>query len=199
MILGITGGTGSGKTTLLRTAEALGFQVLDCDRIYHKLLETDSNLLEAIESRFPGTVQDGQLQRKKLGAVVFADPSALADLNTVTHSAIRQAVEARMVSGQNTAIDAIGLFESGLSDLCDVTVAVTAPKEHRLQRLMTRDGITEAYARSRIEAQPEDSYYRQRCAFVLENDGDEPQFQLKCLAFFHQLGIMKENSQEEST
>jgi dephospho-CoA kinase len=197
MILGITGGTGSGKTTLLKTAEALGFQVLDCDRIYHQLLETDQNLLQAIETRFPGTVEAGTLQRKKLGTIVFADPEALKDLNAITHSAIRQAVEARLIPGQNTAIDAIALFESGLAELCDVTVAVTAPKELRLRRLMTRDGITEEYALSRINAQPSDAYFCKNCGYVLENDGDEPHFQRKCLAFFRQLGIMKKNQQEE--
>lgn len=197
MILGITGGTGSGKTTLLKTAEALGFQVLDCDKIYHELLETDKNLLLAIETRFPGTVEGGQLQRKKLGALVFNHPAALSDLNAITQVVVRQAVEARLDPAQNTAIDAIALFESGLADLCDVTVAVTAPKELRLKRLMARDGITEAYALSRINAQPPEAYFRQNCGYALENDGDEPQFQRKCLAFFRQLGIMKKNPQEE--
>ena len=197
MILGITGGTGSGKTTLLSTAQSLGFQVLDCDKIYHELLETDPALLAAIETRFPGTVVSGQLQRKKLGAVVFADPQALADLNAITHNAVRQAVEARLIAGNNIAIDAIALFESGLDRLCDVTVAVTAPEEQRVQRLMAREGITEAYARSRIAAQPPERYYRQCCDHVLENDGEIVVFQGKCLAFFRRLGIMEENPKEE--
>ena len=189
MILGITGGTGSGKTTLLKVAQTLGFQVLDCDQIYHHLLKTDPTLTTAIEERFPGTVVDGQLQRKKLGAVVFADPQALADLNAITHNAIRQAVEARLGDAKHTAIDAIALFESGMDSLCDVTVAVTAPKEQRIARLMAREGITEEYAQSRIAAQPPESFYRERCNDVLENDGDIVQFQGKCLAFFHRLGI----------
>lgn len=197
MILGITGGTGSGKTTLLNAAGMLGFQVLDCDRIYHELLETDAGLLRAIEARFPGTVEDGQLQRKKLGAVVFNDPEALSDLNAITHGAVRQAVEARLIPGQNTAIDAIALIESGLAELCDVTVAVTAPREQRIRRLMERDGISQAYAASRIHAQPSDDWFRENCGYVLENTGDALQFQRKCLAFFHQLGIMEKNPKEE--
>ena len=196
MILGITCGTGCGKTTLLEIAADLDFQVLDCDRIYHELLKTDENLLKAIETRFPGSVEAGQLQRKKLGAVAFADPAALADLNAITHSAIRQAVEDRLIPGKNAAIDAIALFESGMAELCDVTVAVTAPGEQRISRLMARDGITEAYAISRIQAQPTEEYFRNNCGYVLENDGDGAQFRHKCLAFFRQLGIMKENPQE---
>lgn len=197
MILGITGGTGSGKTTLLKTAQTLGFQVLDCDRIYHELLETDCALLEAIENRFPGTVEGGRLQRKKLGAVVFSDPAALSDLNMITHGAIRQTVEVRLVPGQNAAIDAIALFESGIAALCDVTVAVIAPREQRLKRLMARDGITKAYALSRIDAQPPQEWFVQRCDYVLENTGDESQFQRICLAFFRQLGIMEKSPKEE--
>ena len=73
MILGITGGTGSGKTTLLKLIEAQGGKILDCDAIYHQLLKTDKTLLDAIEAAFPGTVEKGVLDRKKLGAIVFAD------------------------------------------------------------------------------------------------------------------------------
>lgn len=195
MILGITGGTGSGKTTLLEIAQSLGFQVLDCDKIYHELLETDPGLTAAIEARFPGTVEDGRLQRKKLGTLVFADPKALEDLNAITHSAVSKAVTARLGTG-NVAIDAIALLESGLAQLCDVTVAVVAPEEQRVQRLMAREGIPEEYARSRIAAQPPESFYRERCDEVLENAGEIVQFQGKCLAFFYRLGIMKENPKE---
>ena len=92
MILGITGGTGCGKTTLLRCIEHCGGLVLDCDAIYHRLLETDTDLLNAIENRFPGTVENGVLQRKKLGAIVFSDAQALADLNAITHGAIHAEV-----------------------------------------------------------------------------------------------------------
>ena len=80
MILGITGGTGCGKTTLLELIRQAGGVVLDCDAIYHELLRQDRALLEAIESRFPGTVEEGVLQRKKLGTIVFGDRAALEEL-----------------------------------------------------------------------------------------------------------------------
>ena len=89
MIIGITGGTGCGKTTLLEAIKARGGLVLDCDAIYHRLLQTDKKMLAAIEARFPGTVQEGILQRKKLGAIVFADEQALLDLNRIPHSAVK--------------------------------------------------------------------------------------------------------------
>ena len=88
MILGITGGTGCGKTTLLKEIQKLGGLVLDCDAIYHELLRTDAAMLRAIENRFPGVVEAGLLNRKKLGAIVFTDEQALLDLNAITHSAV---------------------------------------------------------------------------------------------------------------
>lgn len=192
MIIGITGGSGSGKTTLLNELKKLGALVLDCDAIYHELLQRDAALLAAIEDRFPGTVENHQLQRKKLGQIVFSDKDALLALNQITHAAIHDEVMKQLaLRPRLAAIDAIGLFESGLDALCDVTVAVTAPVDVRIQRLMARDGISAAYAQSRIEAQPTDDYFRKMCTYALENDRNEGVFQAKCLAFFKELGIMK--------
>ena len=193
MIIGITGGTGSGKTTLLKLLEAQGSVILDCDAIYHHLLQTDPSLLAAIESHFPGTVTDGVLNRKKLGSLVFADADALNDLNRITHRVVREKVLRQLESRPKlAAIDAIGLFEGNLAELCDVTVAVLAPNEARIQRLMARDGISEGYARSRIAAQHSDDWFRQRCDYVLTNDGDYQDFQANCLAFLANLGIIEE-------
>lgn len=191
MILGITGGTGCGKTTLLKIILEQGGMVLDCDEIYHGLLRTDKTLLSAIEARFPGTVEQGQLQRKKLGALVFSDGEALLALNRITHSAVKGEVLRRLEKRPAlAAIDAIALFEGGLSDLCDITVAVVAPEEDRVRRLMARDGISESYARSRIAAQHPENWFREHCDYVLENSGTEEAFRDKCLAFLRQQGIM---------
>ena len=192
MIIGITGGTGSGKTTLLNLIRDHGGLVLDCDAIYHKLLSTDTDLLNAIEQRFPGTVEDGTLNRKKLGAIVFTDEDALQDLNRITHGAVKLEI-LRQLSQKPAlaAIDAIGLFEGGLGELCDVTVAVTAPKEARIHRLIVRDGITEEYARKRIAAQHDDDWFRKRCDHILVNDGKIDAFATKCLDFLHRIGIME--------
>jgi len=191
MIIGITGGTGCGKTTLLKAFADLGGLVLDCDVIYHQLLQEDASLLAAIEARFPGTVEEGQLQRKKLGSIVFSDEAALLDLNRITHGAVKQEVLKRLASHTgHAAIDAIALFESDLASLCDITVAITAPEEDRVRRLMVRDGISEDYARSRIAAQHSPVWFRQRCDFCLENNGGIDVFHAKCLAFLRELGIM---------
>ena len=192
MIIGITGGTGCGKTTLLDVIREQGGLVLDCDAIYHELLQTDPSLLSAIEARFPGTVEKGALNRKKLGSIVFEDKAALTDLNQITHSAVKTEVLRRLESKPVlAAIDAIGLFESGLDKLCKLTIAVTAPEKDRIARLIARDSITEEYAKSRIDAQKPQEEYSRLCDHTLHNDGTKDAFREKCLAFLKEQGIMK--------
>jgi len=192
MIIGITGGTGCGKTTLLKEIEARGGLVLDCDAVYHELLRSDREMLAAIDARFPGVIENGALNRKKLGAIVFADEQALLNLNRITHSAVKREVLCQLKHQPKlAAIDAIALFEGGLAELCDVTVAVTAPTEDRVKRLMARDGISEDYARCRIAAQHDESWFRERCDYVLANNGEIDAFATKCIAFLHTIGIIE--------
>ena len=191
--VGITGGTGCGKTTVLEAIRQLGGITVDCDAVYHRLLETDKSLLAAIEARFPGVVVDGTLQRKALGKRVFANPEELEALNAITHPRIKEAILAQLPATPSlVAVDAVGLFESGLSELCDITVAVTAPVEDRVQRLMAREGISREYAAARIAAQRSNEEFSRLCGYTLENSGSREDFQRKCLAFFSDPDIMKE-------
>ena len=180
-IVGVTGGTGCGKTTALRELERRGALVLDCDKVYHELLESSEELLEGIDTAFPGTVEDGKLRRKALGSIVFQSESALEKLNAITHRQIDREVRRRlrqhaMAGGSLAAIDAIELFSSGLASRCDFTVGVLAAEELRAERIMARDGISRDYALLRIRAQKPDNYFRERCSVILENNGDEASF-----------------------
>ena len=189
-VFGLTGGTGTGKTTALNAIRALGGLVIDCDEVYHGLTETDRDMLANIEARFPGTVKDGVLQRKALGAVVFSDDAALQDLNAITHVCVcreveRLLAEERSRGGQLAAVDAVALIESGLGRLCDCTVAVTAPEEARAARIMARDGIDHEYALLRIRAQKSDDWFRDNCDCVLVNNfRTAAEFESYCRGFF---------------
>ena len=194
IIIGITGGTGCGKTTALLALEELGFHIIDCDALYHQLLQTDHAMLAAIEETFPGVVENGMLQRKLLGQRVFADPAALETLNRTVWPFVNRAVEAilREKAPQPCAIDAIGLLESGLDRLCTRTVAITAPEDDRVARLMTREGIGEDYARLRIRAQKENEVFAAACGMTIENrDSCAADFQARCKAIFQT--ILKED------
>ncbi len=191
-ILGITGPTGSGKTTALRCIEAKGGCVLDLDAVYHKLLESSRDLIEELDARFPGVIIDGALDRKTLGKIVFGDKAALEDLNEITSKYIAAETDRRLTEAEArgcplAAIDAINLLESGLANRCDHTVAVTAPVEIRVRRLMARDSIPEEYARLRISAQKPNEYYEAGCEFALRNDSTPEEFQIQCEALLNRL------------
>ena len=189
-LVGITGGTGCGKTTALRVLEEKGALLLDCDAVYHEFLESSGELLQELRERFgDGVFTDGRLNRKALGAVVFADEAALKDLNAITHRYVTDELERRildfaMSGGTLAAIDAIALVESGLAERCSISLGVLAPKEMRIRRIMARDGITEEYARLRVEAQHGDEFFRENCSHVIVNDGTAAEFEAKCRTFF---------------
>ena len=172
-VVGLTGGTGGGKTSVLRALAEKGAYIVDCDAFYYEQLRSDAALQADLSAAFPGVLSaTGELDRQKLGTLVFGDADALARLDRIVRKHLPRAIakavaaaEARLVG-----IDAIKLFESGLAALCDVTVAVTAPEGSRVRRIMARDGISEDYARSRVRAQRDDAYYRERCDRVFEND-----------------------------
>ena len=192
MIIGITGGTGCGKTTALSILEELGGLIIDCDRVYHNLLKTDEALLSSIENRFPGTVENGELNRKKLASIVFSDEAALLDLNAITHKAVKKEVLRLLETAPKlVAIDAIGLFEGALSELCDTTLAITAPEEVRISRLMARDGITAEQAAARIHAQKKQDWFVEKCDYHLHNDSTMEAFRCKCIALYEKLGIIE--------
>ncbi len=190
--IGITGPTGAGKTTALNALTSLGAHVIDADQVYHRLLASSGAMRQALTDRFgPGILDPGGgIDRKALGNVVFADPAALADLNEITHSFVRaeidrQVAQARREGRPAVAIDAIALIESGAAEGCDAVVGVLAPKQVRVRRIMAREGISEAYARKRVEAQREDGFFRAHCTHILENGGEDPAaFEAQALALF---------------
>ena len=183
-IFGITGTTGSGKTSVLEAFRRKGALLLDCDRLYHNLLENSEGMLRELEDRFPDAFEKGRLMRKKLASIVFHNEATLADLNAITHRYVCEDVKRQlrahaMSGGQVAVIDAVELISSGLGALCDCTIAVLAPEAERMKRIMVRDGLTEEQALERIRAQKNDAYYRENCTYTVLNDGTVEQLSEK--------------------
>lgn len=189
LIVGLTGGTGAGKTSALAALEDLGGTVLDCDAVYHQMLRTDPALRGAITAAFgPVFCPDGSLDRQKLGTLVFSDHAALDRLNAIVYEYLPPELLRRAQGHTLVGLDAISLMESGLGRLCACTVAVLAPAEDRVRRIMARDGISEDYARLRISAQQPDAFYRERCSHILENNCATPaQFREQARIFFRSM------------
>ena len=191
IIFGLTGCTGAGKTSALKAIQALGGQIIDCDAVYHRMLDENEAMRNAINEKFPGVFsKEGKLDRRKLGEEVFSKKDRLAQLNEIVFRFLVPEVErsvTKLPDGRY-AIDAINLLESGLDRLCDRTIAITAPVELRVRRIMARDGISEQYARLRISAQKPDEYYRSKCDCELNNALDTPaEFEKLAVLFFQKL------------
>ena len=177
-ILGLTGGSGTGKSAACTAFARLGCGVIDADATYRTLCDTCEPMLKEIQNVFGDVFStDGKLDRKKLGAIVFADAQKLQQLNAITHPYIRQAARDAFAAYSKRGCllciyDAPVLFEGQLETLCDKTCAVLAARNTRIARIVARDAITEEYAALRIDAQKDDAFYRERCDYVVQNDAD---------------------------
>ncbi len=177
-ILGLTGGSGTGKSAACTAFARLGCGVIDADATYRTLCDTCEPMLKEIQNVFGDVFStEGKLNRKKLGAIVFADAQKLQQLNAITHPYIRQAARDAFAAYSKRGCllciyDAPVLFEGQMETLCDKTCAVLAARNTRIARIVARDAITEEYAALRIDAQKDDAFYRERCDYIVQNDAD---------------------------
>lgn len=174
-LVGICGGSGTGKTTICSRLTALGAYVIDADRVAREILRPP--VLERLSRAFGEEIlrPDGSLDRKRLGEIVFSDEEKLKKLNEITHPLITHEIlddiERHREQYAVVVVDAAVLQEAGLDRLCNRTVAVLAPLETRLSRIVARDGLSREAALSRIRAQKDDTYYIEHTDFAVCNDG----------------------------
>ncbi len=176
MLIGLTGMSGAGKSTVAALFEKRGFRLIDCDALVHSLYE-DWRYAALIKEAFGSDyIQNGAVDRKKLGSLVFSDPKALKKLNETVSpfimSAVTECIETAKKQDVATVLDAPLLFEYSLEKFCDLVIGVTADFEIAVKRLSARDGRSEAEIRSRLASQHDSVFFRQHCDYVLENNGD---------------------------
>jgi dephospho-CoA kinase len=177
-VIGVTGPSGAGKSLFCSYFEEAGCLHLDCDKIYHTLVDSPSDCTRALEAEFGTSVlnPDGSLCRPALAEIVFApDADELrGKLNKITHafvlSEVRKAINT--TDKKCAIIDAPLLFEAEYEKECDLTVALLAPPEKRLARLCERDRRPVEALRARMAAAPSDEFYSSRANVTVVNDGD---------------------------
>ena len=182
-VIGLCGGSGSGKTTASSVMASLGAAVIDTDRVYREICIPGSPCVRELASSFGDDIllPDGSLDRTKLGAIVFSDDGARAELNRITHRYIAEETKRLLASYEaegkaSAVIDAPLLFESGFNAFCDITVGVTADEETRIARITARDGISRERAAARIASQLSDIELRRRCDRIIENNDGQTRF-----------------------
>lgn len=175
VVIGVTGNIACGKSLVMHALGRLGVQTIDADQVYRELAQPGSAVLADIVSRFgPGVMTwNGHLDRAALGAIVFSDPEALADLDRIVRPHVVSEILRRVDSSfaPVIAIDAIKLFESGLAERCDETWAVSCTPAQQLDRLMARNGFSREDAQRRIDAQAPAAEKLARADRIIDNSG----------------------------
>jgi dephospho-CoA kinase len=174
--IGITGGIGSGKTTVCSIFETLGIPVFYADTVAKQIMVTDPILVAGVKQAFGADsyFADGTLNNKHIAAIVFNNAAQLEKLNGLVHPAVFRAFDSWMLQVPDTVPytlkEAALLFESGSYQMCDQTVLVIAPIELRLQRVMARDGVSEAQVRARMDKQLSDEQKMKMADHLIYNN-----------------------------
>lgn len=178
LVIGLTGPSGAGKSTVSDLLVAHGLPVINADRVYHQLLIPPSPCLDELVRHFGRTIlaDDGTLNRRALGEIVFSSPAALDNLNTIAHRYVMEEIRLqldvlRRQKLRAAVLDAPQLFEAGANRDCGVIISVLADANLRLERIVARDGIDADLAYRRIAAQKKDEFFRSHSDYIIENNG----------------------------
>jgi dephospho-CoA kinase len=174
-IIGLTGNIGSGKSTVLRMLERLGARTMDADRLVHEVMAKDSPVWRAIVETFGETILDeeGNIDRKRLGSIVFEDLEALKRLEEIVHPAVDERFMEIVESSDAPviAVEAIKLVESGVHHLLSSLWVVTCPAEERLRRLVECRGADPEDVKDRLHAQMSEESLTRQADVVIDNGG----------------------------
>lgn len=174
-VIGVTGGIASGKSNVCSIIESLGYKIIDCDKITVQLSKKDGPLYKVILDKFgPDYLLDDQeLDRKKIGKLIFNNSAAKLVLDSVTHPIIIDEVKRQINEASDglVFVEAPLLYEAKLENICDKVICVFLSKKIQVERLMEREGIDEDYALAKIHSQM-DLYLKKSLAnYVIDSKG----------------------------
>jgi len=177
IIIGVTGITGSGTSTVSAILAEHGGYVIVADKLAHEVMQKGQAAYEKIVSEFGNEIlkSDGEIDRKALGGLVFANKEKLALLESIVHPIVITKTQALLTTASNypfAVIDAPLLIESGLNTICHRVWLVTASNELRVARIMARDNIDIETATHRINSRLGDKALRPFADAIIENDGN---------------------------
>jgi dephospho-CoA kinase len=186
----VTSSLAAGKSTLLSLAEKHGFAVINTDALTHQLLNSPNPAYEKVLARFKNITlvnrPGGPIDRPRLAAVIFTDPSARKDLEQILHPAVRELCAKQIAALPDDAIAIVEvplLFEAGLESDYDETLALVVNPDIQMQRLLQRPGMTEDHAKARIAAQMSQVEKAKRATYVIDNSGTLEEFEASFVTF----------------
>ena len=175
LLIGLTGNIGTGKSTVAGMLVELGAEAIDADAVVHQVMRAGTPVHAAIVSAFgPGVLSPGgEVDRRRLGEIVFADPAALARLEAIIHPVVIEEVNRRVASSSAAAVvvEAIKLIEAGMADGCDSVWVTTCRPEQQAQRIMEARGLSRAEAEHRVRVQPPQEEKVARADVVIDTSG----------------------------
>ncbi|MCL2350647.1 MAG: dephospho-CoA kinase [Defluviitaleaceae bacterium] len=176
LIIGLTGGSGVGKGEVGRILAAKGAHVINADKVAHGVILSGNPAYDEVLTAFGRGIldADNEIDRKKLGAIVFADKSKLALLSGIVHKYVQIECEKIFATTDSkvVVVDAAALTEAGMTDMCNAVIGVFALRKLRVGRIVARDNISREAAEQRIAAQMPDEELQLWVDFVVENNGD---------------------------
>ena len=177
IVIGLTGGIGSGKSEVSRMLKEFGADIIDADRVGHEAYLPNTETYDKLVAEFGDILQtNGEIDRKKLGARIFAEPEARERLNAIVHPRMYAMIEERIQRLRERGVtavvlDAAILIEAGWDSLVDEVWVVAAPEETVVQRIGQRNGLPAEQVRQRIRAQITSEERARHAAVVIDNNG----------------------------
>ena len=179
LVIGLTGSIGTGKSEAARQLEALGASIISADQVGHEAYTPNTEAWEHVVSAFGDEIlqDDGEIDRRKLGTIVFSDPGQLERLNQIMHPRMAQMVadKIEVLRGQGVevvVVEAALLFEAGWDSLVEEVWTTDSPEQAVIERLKVRNGMSEEEVRKRMSSQMGRTERLDRSDYVIENSGD---------------------------